>query len=264
MEKWDILGKKVGKVSVFKIYLPKSVDIFPWTYLTNRLRQNLNFLFVCPSAGSFVHWKMEMCDIFVSFQDIFTKIGGHLALDLSHRLAEKKVEFFVCVSVSWFICSLKPGKFGYFGKESWKKFSIFKISLPKLVDIFPWTYLTDWLKQNFNFLFVCPSVGSFVHWKMEMCDILVSFQDIFTKIGRHLPLDQSHELVQIKFQIFVCVSVSWFICSLKHWKVGYFGKESWKIFSVFKIYLPKLVDIFPWTYLSDWLKQNLIFCLCVH
>ena len=120
--------------------------------------------------------------------------------------------------------------------ETWKiwifwerklgNFSIFKISLPKLVDIFPWTYLTDWLKQYLNFLFVCPSVGSFVHWKMEMCDILVSFQDIFTKIGRHLPFDPSHELVQIKFQIFVCVSVSWFICSLKHWKVWFFGKES--------------------------------------
>ena len=174
----------------------------------------------------------------LSFQNILTKLCGHLPLDLSHRLAEKKVEFFVCVSVSWFICSLKPGKFGYFEKESWKKFSIFNISLPKLVDIFPWTYLTDWLKQNFNFLFVCPSVGSFVHWKMELCDILVSYQDIFTKIGRHLPLDPSHELVQIKFKIFVCVSVSWFICSLKNEKVKYFAQFWGYICQNLSIYSP--------------------------
>ena len=59
---------------------------------------------------------------------------------------------------------------------------------------------------------------------MEMCDILVSFQDIFTKIGRHLPFDPSHEFVEIKYQIFFCVSVSWFVWSMKYGEAGYFGK----------------------------------------
>ena len=45
-----------------------------------------------------------------SFKDIFTKIGGYLNLGLSHRLAKVKCKFFVCVSVSWFICSLKNEK----------------------------------------------------------------------------------------------------------------------------------------------------------
>ena len=56
----------------------------------------------------------------LSFQDIFSKIGGHLAFDLSHRLAKRKFGFSVCVSVSWFIRSMKYGKVGYFEKESWK------------------------------------------------------------------------------------------------------------------------------------------------
>ena len=89
-----------------------------------------------------------------------------------------------------------------------------------------------------------------------MCDILVSFQDIFIKIGRNLPLDPSHEWVEIKFQILGCMSVSWFICSLKHEKLGHFGKESWAIFSGSTISLTKLVDIFYCTYLTDWLKLN--------
>ena len=54
----------------------------------------------------------------LSFQDIFSKIGGHLLLDLSHRLAKMKCKFFACVSVSWFICSLKNGKVGYFASFS--------------------------------------------------------------------------------------------------------------------------------------------------
>ena len=134
--------------------------------------------------------------------------------------------------VHLFTKKLKSGKFC----------SVFNISLPKLLDIFSLTYLTDWPKQNLIFLLVCPSVGSFVHWKMEMCDILVCFQDNFTKIGRHLPLDPSHELAQIKFQFFVCVSVSWFICSVKPGKFGYFGKESWKNFSI----LYKIIVGFAW------------------
>ena len=164
------------------------MDIFPWTYLTDWLKQNLNFLFVCPSVGSFVHWKMKICDILVSFQDIFTKIGRHLPLDPSHELVQIKFKIFVFVSVSFFICSLKHWKVGYFGKESWKSFSDFKLSLPNLLDIFPWTYVTGWLNPIIIFC-VCVSVGSFVHWKMEMSDISGSFQDTFTEIGRHLCLD---------------------------------------------------------------------------
>ena len=94
----------------------------------------------------------------LSFQDIFTKIGGHLPLDLSHRLAKIKFKYFVCSFVSWFICSLKSGKVGYFATQSWKSCSVFKISLPNLVAIFLLTYLTNW-----KFLFMCLSVNSFVH-----------------------------------------------------------------------------------------------------
>ena len=73
---------------------------------------------------------------------------------------------------------------------------------------------------------MCPSVGSFVHWKVKKWDILLSFVDIFTKICGHLLTDLSHTLAKIKLNFFVCVSVSWFIFSLKNWKVGYFVQFS--------------------------------------
>ena len=46
--------------------------------------------------------------------DIFNKFGGHLLSDLSHALAKIKLNFYVCVSISWLIFSLKIGEVGYF------------------------------------------------------------------------------------------------------------------------------------------------------
>ena len=78
----------------------------------------------------------------LSFQYIFTKIGTHVTQDLSHRLAKMKFEFLVCVSVSWFICSLKNGKIGYFTQfsmylyQTWLKSYPGPISQINLNDIF--------------------------------------------------------------------------------------------------------------------------------
>ena len=72
--------------------------------------------------------KLEMS---LSFQDIFTKIGEYLLLDLSHKLAKTKFDFFVCVLVSWFICSLKVGYFAEFSRyfyQNWWKYSHWPIS----------------------------------------------------------------------------------------------------------------------------------------
>ena len=41
----------------------------------------------------------------LSFKDIFIQIGGHIPPGLFYRLTG--IKSFVCVSVSWFICSLK-------------------------------------------------------------------------------------------------------------------------------------------------------------
>ena len=41
------------------------------------------------------------------------QIFGNLPLDPSHRLAKTKLQFLTCVSISWFICLLKNGKFEY-------------------------------------------------------------------------------------------------------------------------------------------------------
>ena len=46
------------------------------------------------------------------------KIGGHLSLSLLLRLAKVKLKFLVCVFISWFICSFKSGKVGYFTQLS--------------------------------------------------------------------------------------------------------------------------------------------------
>ena len=76
----------------------------------------------------------------------------------------------------------------------------------------PWTYLTDWLKPNLNVWFLCLSVGSFVHWKVDEFDILLCCYDTFTEFGGHILLKLSHRLTWTKFQKFVCESVNWFIC----------------------------------------------------
>ena len=45
--------------------------------------------------------------------DFFTKVGGNLPLNLSQRLGETIPEFFVFVSISWFICSLIRFRFRF-------------------------------------------------------------------------------------------------------------------------------------------------------
>ena len=106
-------------------------------------------------------------------------------------------------------------KIEIFWGEKLKNFSVFKISQPKLVDILPWDYITDWLKWNYNFLFVCPSVGSFAPWKNEMCDILVSFKISLPKLVDNFLL--THLMIWLKWNfkiVFVCPSVGSFV----HWK----------------------------------------------
>ena len=96
---------------------------------------------------------MEKWDNLLSFQDIFTRIGTHVTLDLSHRLALVKFEFFVCVSVSWFICSLKNGKL-----DNWLSFEdIFtKIGTTVFLDL---SHRLASMKFEF---FYCVSVSWFI------------------------------------------------------------------------------------------------------
>ena len=103
---------------------------------------------------------------------------------------------------------------------------------------------------------MCPLVSSFVHWKMEICDTLVSFQNIFTKIGRHLPLDPSHELIAIQFYILVWVlSASCFV----HWNL-----KKWDILvkKVGKNSIFKIVGHLPWDLSHIFVKTIKIF-FCV-
>ena len=78
-------------------------------------------------------------------------------MDLSHTLAKIKLNFF-CLCV----CQLVQ-----FFTENWKSWifcSIFKISLPKLANIFSWACLRDWPQQNLKNLAVSLSVGSLVYF----------------------------------------------------------------------------------------------------
>ena len=69
---------------------------------------------------------------------------------------------------------------------------------------------------------MCLSVGSFVHKKIKNWNILLSFKDIFIKLGGYISLDLSHIYNAIKFEIFVCMSVSWYISPFKFENVGQF------------------------------------------
>ena len=101
---------------------------------------------------------------------------------------------------------------------SWNSHSVLKAYLPKLVDIFPWTYLWDWLKWNLHFFNVWPIAASFLCWTVETfsrflpnlvisfswinltdlpkwnmrfvvwSDILYRFQEILTKLLENLSL----------------------------------------------------------------------------
>ena len=161
---------------------------------------------MCSSVGSFVHLRMEKLDISLSFQDIFTKIVGHFCLGLLLRLDKVEFyKFFACLFISWLICSFKIGKVGYFTQFSrylhqnwWASWPwpISKVNSiesilsvcpsvgssvnlrmkkldisPSFQDIFTkiggHLGLEGLLKWNFNFRFVCPSVGSFLHWKRK-------------------------------------------------------------------------------------------------
>ena len=134
-----------------------------------------------------VKWK----ECFLSFGDLFTKIGRHL--------------FCLCVC-QLFHLFIDKWKIGYFAK-------CFNLTLTKFWEIFPWAYLTDQLQSNFyTFLSVCLSFSSFVHWKTKKLDLLLSFQDILTNFCWHHLLKLSHRWVWTKFQKFVCESVSWFFC----------------------------------------------------
>ena len=95
--------------------------------------QNWIFLF-CPSDGSFVDWNMKKIDTLLSFQDIFTKIGGHLHPDLSNKLT---AIIFIC------LCFLKVST--------------------NFFEIFPYTNVTSSQKSHSILWFVCRSVDSFVH-----------------------------------------------------------------------------------------------------
>ena len=150
---------------------------------------------------------MEKWDIVISFQDILIKIGGSILTDLSQRLAQTKFWFLVCVSVCWFICSLK-----------WKNWDILSNKVGKVTHFskYPpqirWTSTTGPISK-----IVCVYVSwFFFHYEIKKFNIFLSFQDIFTKVGGSILTDLSHRLAK-KYSIFlsVCLSVGSFV----HWKI---------------------------------------------
>ena len=161
----------------------------------------MNFLFVCPSVGSFVHWKMEKWDNLRSFQDIFTKIGTHVTLDLFRRLAHAKFEFLVCVSVSWFICSLKMEK--WYNLLSFE--DIFtKIGRHLLLDL---SHRLARMKLKF---FVCVSVSWFIcSLRNRKIECFPQFSMVFNQTwwtSSRRPSSQIN-LNKISYFWFVCLSV---------------------------------------------------------
>ena len=77
-------------------------------------------------------------------------IVGHFTMQLSHRLSTMK-----CVSVSWFICSLKNGEVGHLAQFSRHLYQNW------------WTSSHSHLSQigwNKNIFFVCVSVSWFIEY----------------------------------------------------------------------------------------------------
>ena len=70
---------------------------------------------------------------------------------------------------------------------------------------------TCWVHNTFTWLSLTKSKR-----KLENA---LSFQDIFTKIVGQLPLNLAQGLVKTKLKLFVIVSISWFICSMKNEKM---------------------------------------------
>ena len=134
------------------------------------------------------------------FKIFLPKSLGHLSLDISHRLAKTELDFlFVFPAV------------GYFNTERWKCeifWSVLNI-LPKLVDIFLLTPIISLLKRNKPFWFKCLISWLNCSLKKVKLGILLSFQDIFTKIGG--PISQ---IGWNQFQ-YISKCISLFICSLQ-------------------------------------------------
>ena len=80
------------------------------------------------------------------------------------------------------------------------------------MDTLPQASLKGWLQQNLNFLFGCPSVSSYVHVKINMLEILHSFQNIVAKIGGPIFTHLSNRLSVGSFDIFVDTNVQWLSC----------------------------------------------------
>ena len=134
-----------------------------------------------------------------------------------------------------YIFCLCVGQLVHLFTERWKCvifWSVFKISLPKLVHTFLLTHLMSWFKFNFKFLFLCRSVGSFGHWNIEKWDILGKKVRKVSKFSSYLyqicwTSSQTYVTGWLnQNKIFLCVSVSWFICSVKDENEWYFGQFS--------------------------------------
>ena len=106
----------------------------------------------CLQKNFFYFYKF--CEIYYDFLKYF---NCYSAAVLQH---------YKCCSTAALRWKMENGKWVYCSvvtAQKVGKVAVFKISFPKLVDIFPLTYLTDWLKRNVIFLLVCLSVGAFVH-----------------------------------------------------------------------------------------------------
>ena len=98
--------------------------------------------------------------------------------------------------------------------------SVFKISLQKFIDIFLLTHIMSWLKWSFQLLFVCPSVGSFLHWKGKSWIYFSVFKIFWPKLLGFFLLSYRTHWLKLNYFLSVCLSVSWFICSQTNWKFG--------------------------------------------
>ena len=209
--------------------------------------------------GCFVHNKGGKVEHFSRY--LYQNLWKYL-LGLSHRLA--RVNFFV--SVSWFICLVRSLKKDILSVTKLAKSLSFQDIFTKIVGhhgLGLFYRLTKLKLKFFVFVSVCWFIcslkqtnGYFVPNKNGK---VTYFQDIFTKNSGHLGPDQSHRLAKVTFLIFVWVSISWLICSLKINKIYIFSITNLGKLLNFQDIFTKIGGI---PHMLIYVKLNFFLCVC--
>ena len=143
-----------------------------------------------------------------------------------------------------------------------------KINSAKLVGIFLWTYLSDWLEWNLNYWFMCMSVGSFVYWSREKFVFHSVFNVSLSNLAEISPRAYLTDKPEWNFYIwFVCLSVGSFF-NWKREKLHYllnfqefFIQMDGHFLNDLKHRLAHKIKFFYWVSLS-WFIENIHWGTC--